>query len=589
MLAPAHPADLGIAERIELTRRLLPYTLAANFFGAVTVVLIALSSTQPRALIFAWAALWCCTFLPQLHFMVNFRSAPDFDYAGHPRRVAVYALLTGVMWTIACFWFAPNLSLTNQFALLGMQLAMGFIAVPLLAPYPWALTSWMAPTSFGAAFVLLVQRANEIFMIVGPVIVICTYFVAFGIRRLLDEILRLRREHAMAVEELGAEKQLVREKEAAVEEITHNQTMFFIAANHDIRQPLQAMAAFAFAIGQRLRPDDYEIGGYLQQLNDAFASLDNLIDQTLHFAKITAGVEKPVMQDVAMGPMMDRLLSEFRVIALSKKISLRVRKHHSVAVHADPNILERILRNLISNAIRYTEQGGVLVSFRARGGRCLIEVWDTGSGISGTDQSKIFEQFYQGKNAEKRAVGYQKGYGLGLAIVRRLTERLGSSIELASRPGRGTVFRFSLPLADNAAAATDVAKAAPRHAIDLSGKTIMVIDDDPEILVSLNAVLSGAGATVLQAHDTKSLNRVLDDTWDLDLLLSDLHLVNELGTQLIREAQKLFPGTPSIVITGDAGEDVIAALREEGHKVYLKPIDMPVLLAQIDELLKKKK
>jgi len=239
-----------------------------------------------------------------------------------------------------------------------------------------------------------------------------------------------------------------------------------------------------------------------------------------------------------------------------------------LAVHSDPLIVELIVRNLIANAIRYTNTGGLLVGYRKRKDRVLIEVWDTGIGIPENQYESIFNEFNQLANPERDSL---KGFGLGLAIAQGLAETLGSKIEVQSVVGKGSVFRFNLPLS-NADIIPDLDQSNKK--ISFSGHTIMVIDDDLQVRVSMCSLLKTWGCECLQAESADQAIKEIDKQHnELDLLLVDYRLREEKTGREAIEQIRLHTGKaiPAIIITGDTAAERIQDAQSADALLLHKP------------------
>jgi two-component system, sensor histidine kinase len=236
-------------------------------------------------------------------------------------------------------------------------------------------------------------------------------------------------------EQKRAEERLVRDKLAA-EQANRAKTSFLAAASHDLRQPVQALALFAKLLDNRVpEPASRNLVRLMQQ---SVRSLADLLEAVLHLSKLDAGMVEPNIQSMSLGDLLGRLSGEFTPQAAEKGLDLIV-VNTNLEVRSDPLLLGRILRNLISNAIRYTERGRVLIGCRRRGATVSVEVWDTGIGIPKDQFSEIFREFHRSHDKTHRAI---EGFGIGLAVVDRLTALLGYRIEVSSTPGKGTVFRI---------------------------------------------------------------------------------------------------------------------------------------------------
>ena len=235
-----------------------------------------------------------------------------------------------------------------------------------------------------------------------------------------------------------AEVQAAREE---AEQASLAKSHFFAAASHDLRQPLHSLGLFAAALGSHV--SGTEGRQLVRHVGESIEALKRLFEELLDLSRLDAGHVRVELDDLALQDIFDRLSIEFHAEAVSRELRLRFAPTR-LAVHSDAALLHRVLANLVSNALRYTRSGGVLVGARRRGQRAWIEVYDTGVGIAATEQSRIFDELYQVDNPGRDR---SQGLGLGLAIVRRIANRLQHAITVRSEPGRGSCFRVELPLA----------------------------------------------------------------------------------------------------------------------------------------------
>ena len=309
--------------------------------------------------------------------------------------------------------------------------------------------------------------------------------------RMLTESLRNRFEKQTLADRLAVQNEDLERARIAAEQANRSKTQFFAAASHDLRQPLHAVGLFASALAGKVR--DPEGAKLVSSINDSVEALEALFNELLDMSKLDYGVIKPAMVDLPLADIFDRLRREFATEADAKSVRLVVASG-PFSVTSDALLLERIMRNLISNAIRYTAAGAVTVDATAINDIVRITVRDTGIGIHAIDQQRIFEEFVQLGNPGRTS---KKGLGLGLSIVQRLCALLGYKIMLSSEPGKGSTFDFEIPLASSIARHDGAAASPPPVHADLNGKLIVVIDDESAIVDGMLALLGGWGAEVI--------------------------------------------------------------------------------------------
>lgn len=293
--------------------------------------------------------------------------------------------------------------------------------------------------------------------------------------------------------QLQADLAQARQALADAEASSLAKTQFLAAASHDLRQPLHALTLFAEAL--QSRPQDADQQRLVDNIRAAVDSLDSLFSALLDLTRIDAGAVQARPCTFQVEDLWRRLRVHFEPLAFDKGLALRLRGGHHL-IHADPLLVERIVRNLVANAIRYTEDGGVLLAVRRRGDRLMLQVWDSGQGIAPADQQRVFGEFVQVAEATRSGEpGSRRGLGLGLAIVKRLTDLMGARIELKSTPGRGSVFTVHLPPGPNEEASEPAALAVPLSQT-LHLRHIVVIEPDAGLRQELAALLASWGAEV---------------------------------------------------------------------------------------------
>lgn len=391
----------------------------------------------------------------------------------------------------------------------------------------------------------------------------------------LGQAIRLKtRTDAMAVQ-LRIEKTEADAARRAAEAASRAKTQFFAAASHDLRQPLHAMGLFAEALRQRIR--DPEVASLVNSINESVDALEGLFGELLDITRIDTGGVEVNPAPVRLRELFARLRLHFEPTAFEKGLQLSFHGERHVA-QVDPVLLERILRNLVSNAIRYTDDGGVLVSCRPRDGRLLLQVWDSGIGISEPNVPRIFDEFFQVQHQRPLAAHQRKGLGLGLAIVKRLSDLMGSEISVRSRVGHGTVFSFELPLG-KPARPLDAPSAGSRAPLGLTlqGRRFVVVEDEMAVREGLVVLLQAWGATV-DAFETVDALRdwaARDDAQPPDLLLVDYRLPQgTTGLDALAVARGRWPERPipAIMITGSSlGGHEDEALQHDFH-LLIKPV-----------------
>jgi signal transduction histidine kinase len=371
-----------------------------------------------------------------------------------------------------------------------------------------------------------------------------------------------------SVEQADQLRQLEAARDAAIK-ADLEKSRFLAIASHDLRQPVHAIGLFAATLEKRLEGTADE--PLVRNLNRAIDGLDRSFNVLLDISRLDAGAVEPRVQQFPLRDLFRRLHMHFAGQAEQKGLGLRF-SPGGKSISSDPQLLERVLGNLVQNAIKYTESGGIVVVARSTASHIHVEIWDTGVGIREVDLHKVFDEFYQvGRGERVRA----QGLGMGLAIVKRLVRLLGHELTISSRPGRGTMFRLRVALG-GLSEIQDVTAAADTLPLPIAQpRTVLVLDDEEPIREGLRDLLLEWGYDAIAAGSIgEALRAVTRLEAPPDLILSDLHLGDGpdgiAGIEAIRR-QCGFE-VPAMLVTGDTSHAEIRRATESGHPVLFKPV-----------------
>jgi signal transduction histidine kinase/CheY-like chemotaxis protein len=395
--------------------------------------------------------------------------------------------------------------------------------------------------------------------------------------RSLNYAIILKYQNAALAEALGKKSQLAEQANVA-------KSRFLAAASHDLRQPVHALGLFLASLSRMPLPNPA-----LQTVADmesCVAATNDLFSSILDISRLDAGIIQPEVTTFALAPFVRRVVTEHEIMARGKGLHLRFHLASGLEgayLSTDAPLLERVLRNLLQNAIRYTEQGGILLALRRRGGELVIDVIDTGPGIPADRLCDIFQEFVQlaPQTHERR-----QGLGLGLSIVQRLSDLLAYRIDVVSRVGHGTRFRLTMALAA-APSRLPAHDTGATPSLSADGRLIVVLDDDPVIVRALMSLLTAWGAQVHGGHTYDALlAEAATFTRCPDLIISDLHLqgttVNAADIDGIAAISRLrdefAENIPAILITGETDSRQLRQAYSSGLLVLHKPLQ-PALLA----------
>ena len=502
------------------------------------------------------------------------------DAARWGRYWAVGSTLAGALWGTAAVWMFPS-SPSYQALFIVCQFSVILGGLNLTAVYK--------PSFYGfvlAALVPLIVRVaaegDQAHLFTALVLgVVLGFVLAFGrqVNDVLTQSLAMRYENVDLIAELKAQTEAALAARAAAETASRAKSQFLAAASHDLRQPLHAVGLFAAALAAKAR--DPDVKPLVASIHASLEALEGLFAQLLDLSRLEAGALHPAPTSVALDPLFARLATDFTPQASASGLALSIVPTR-IVVETDPVLLERILRNLVANAVRYTRAGGIVLGVRRRANAVRIDVIDSGVGIGDDDRARVFDEFVQLAAAARHHAG-GRGMGLGLAIVRRLAALLGHPVELASIPGRGSRFSLTVPRAIRARACR-----APRRCIEappattspaLAGSCVVVVDDDPAVVGAMRALFASWEATATGGSDAHaalaalaSLGRNRRDA--VDLIVADLRLADGgSGIDAIGELRAaLGPGTPALIVSGDTSGAAQAEAQAAGIRLLLKPV-----------------
>ncbi|WP_247895340.1 hybrid sensor histidine kinase/response regulator [Azospirillum brasilense] len=394
-------------------------------------------------------------------------------------------------------------------------------------------------------------------------------------RALLDTHDLLRRHDANR----EAERRAALDARAEAEHANLSKSRFLAAASHDLRQPLQSLMLFANVL--RSHVSSSQAVNSLMHLERGLDALKDLLDSLLDVSRLDAGVVNPTLEDFDVSTMLGPILTAYEGVARSKSLILEA-SPCSATVRSDRTLLARMVRNLLENAVRYTEAGTIRVTCRVENEHVRIAIGDTGIGIPADHLARVWEEFHQVANQERDR---NQGFGLGLAIVRRLSALLDHPVDVQSTLGQGSVFTISVPLGIAVSGqAQEPVSVAPLQ--EVQDRFAVVVDDDAMVLLGLTTLLKGWGYHVLTATSAdQALERLEESGRPPDIILSDYRLPQNTGVETILKIRERFQTRiPSILLTGETGSEAEQnAARHDLHLVH-KPVTPRQLAAIIQKL-----
>jgi two-component system, sensor histidine kinase len=566
------------AEQIRILYRTGPVGVVGAAVAAVVLAGL-LQSLGSSALLGTEVWLACLVLVVAGHLALcrrYWRAAPA-DTAWRPwaRWFTLFSAAEGTIWGVASMSLTTPGQLDQHLLVLlvaativsGAVAAYGsylpaFYALLLPAIVPYGIASVGGHGPFDHAIAMLV-----------PTYIVAIAALAVRINANFLETLRLRFENLDLVQELRIQKE-------AAEQANVAKSSFLAAASHDLRQPVHALGMFVGALQGHAMND--EMRSLVEHIGSSVSAMDGLFNSLLDISRLDAGIVDTHIEAFPIQPLLARVCRDYAAESQAKGLRL-VLHPCSAIVRTDPVLIERILRNLVSNAVRYTDRGRVVVGCRHQNG-LSIEVWDTGRGIPLEKQKQVFQEFYQLSNTERDRA---KGLGLGLAIVDRLATLVDCRLTLRSELGKGSVFKIGIQLADKQLHWAAPALEAPESAMPRG--LILVVDDEAAIQQAMQSLLSSWGHDVIVAGSCAGmLERIATCSIRPDLIVCDYRLrVGENGIAVVERLRSEYnEDIPAVLITGDTAPDRLKDAQESGFVLLHKPVANSKLRAAIGNLMR---
>lgn len=486
---------------------------------------------------------------------------------------AFFSSLNGLTWGVAAFFFqdveAPLYSLYLVCAL------TGYISVTLISNtiYLPQFLGFVYCAAFPYLLSFLLLEGTIYTVLAAYAVIYSVVMTAFG-RVANKNYVKAKRSAYDNIELLN---RVTQEKKVATEAIDQK-NQFLAATSHDLRQPLHALGLYIDAL--KIRPLDAQSSEITDKLKSTSDALNELMNGLLDISRLDASTVENRPEHIDISFIINRLIEEHKVEVNSDNIELSSLGGRRF-VYADPVLSERIIRNLLSNSIKYTTQGHITVSSESIGDRVQVIVKDTGIGVPSEQIDHIFTEFTQLHNPERDRA---KGLGLGLSIVKRLCDLQQIELDFSSEESVGTEVRLTFVGGDQSLAPIDVVS---KNA-GVKGLTIVFIDDEKSIRDGMKLMIESWQCMPIIASDgNQAMARIIDHNDDIDLVVSDLRLKNhESGVDLVhRIREELNEDVPAIILTGDTAVDKLTQTKESGMEILHKPINSNSLRSKVEEIL----
>jgi two-component system, sensor histidine kinase len=491
--------------------------------------------------------------------------------------------VNGLIWGIGGIALYATHSPASQFLLLITEFGMGAGAAYASAPSFAAVMAYLLPSVLLSSVPFFLE-GDSVHVTLGAMLFVfvaaATHFT-YAISRTIAHAIALRFENIELIHELRNQSVAAEQAREAAEEANVAKSRFLAAAGHDLRQPLHALGFFVDALQEQSLPADGR--AVVANIRRSVDAMEDLFNSLLDVSRLDAGIVRPRIATIALAPLMERVRVEYGPAASQKDLTLRVVRN-SLFVRSDPVLLERVMRNLVANAVRYTDRGKIILGARRNADSVRIEVWDSGRGIPKDKHREIFQEFRQLDNPQRDR---RKGLGLGLAIVERLVKLLDHPLELRSQLGKGSVFAVTVPRGRREEFVPGEAYGQIVADRDVANSLILVVDDEPEVRDSMLALLGKWRCEVVAAASCSEMLQKLVSVRRLpDLIVSDYRLQGEEnGIEVVARLREEFNSqVPALLITGDTGMEPLREAEESGLHVLHKPLNPSRLRALIANL-----
>jgi signal transduction histidine kinase/CheY-like chemotaxis protein len=578
--APAARVDAIRSEQVRaLYRNATAGLLASLAAGVMLVGLLLYFGDLPPWTLWTWLGLAVlqtaariATFIAYQRAIARAPAGAALDWRLWARRFTAGCLASGLIWGLGALWLMDPGHFDRQLLVVLVICALCYGALTSFASWLPAVYAFLVPALIPVTVWAALQGDPQhlVFAALSAIWVPMVAVLARNHGRATTESLALRYENLDLLADLQRQKDIAEQSNIA-------KSRFLASASHDLRQPVHALGMFVGAL--RAHGLKGPASRLLNHIESSVGALDNLFSALLDISRLDAGVIEVQVVAVRLDPILKRVCGDCQAEASQKGIRLTL-VPSSTIVSTDPVLLERVVRNIVTNAVRYTERGRIVAGVRRKGGRARIEVWDTGPGIAASQRQDIFQEFFQVANPARDR---SQGLGLGLAIVRRLTNMLDHPLALDSWPGRGSVFKVEVPLAqvEDLPAQETVAHVAAGPGL------ILVIDDEIAIQHAMSDLLQSWGHEVIAAGSGEEIiARIADCNRRPDLIICDYRLRGENGIAVIERLQSEFnDDIPAMLVTGDTAPDRLTEASESGLMLLHKPLPEARLRAAIGAMM----
>lgn len=555
-------------EQIRLLYKNLPVSLlgSGSVGFAITALLLPSVDTGPIA---AWCAVLIVMLIWRTAAYFQFKKISLTDELARRlgRHTIIYSLGFGVLWAwLPAFYIAPDdLLIISNIGLFLVGVVAGALVTQ--AVFMPSLYAFLIPVALSSTTAMAVNAGSYSYLaIIGAVYVVIAFAFAKRVHDMFIDTIKIRFENDELMQQLRREKRQAEEANLA-------KSQFLASASHDVRQPLHAMSLYVSML-----KDDPGNTQIVERLIDSLEALEGLYSRILEISQLDAGAIEVQLEPVPLAKICTQTVDRYQAVAADKGLSLEQQIDPDIWVMSDAILLGRVIDNLIANALRYTETGGVRLFTSSAPDRIALAVQDTGVGIAEDQLAHIFREFYQVDNPERDR---NKGMGLGLSIVSRLSDLLGHEIAVQSQPAQGSTFTLTMASCSPNAQAEGIQS----NTLPLGAFNALLVEDDQQAQQALALTVASWGGSV---QTIRSVLEIDEAATRPDIVIADYRLPGDCnGLELLQLINKRFgQHLPGILVTGDTAPAVLKRLRDSGYPVMHKPVNAALLQRTVYELLR---
>jgi len=527
-----------------------------------------------------WLIIASCFLLARAALLIQLPKLTQYSEQFRVKIVVFGSVISGSLHAFSFIFFFPELNDYQRAIHSMIIMGIGSVTIMTTAGFLPISLAYIIPTGLSSSSMWVITTIQSNGDPIGYIVAVMLFVSNITMLVLSKESFSLIKGFFSIRNQQESLNHQLQEALQTAESASRAKTRFLASASHDLRQPIHALSLFSGALSRRTL--DKESREIAEHMDIALQSLVSHLDSLLDISKLDAGIVQANITPFNLRLMGERLQSEFIPVASEKNLKMWFDCVDDAYVETDEFLLDRILRNLLANAIKYTHSGSVELSIENLEHTHRIQISDTGQGIPKNEQKRIFEEFYQLDNPERDNT---QGLGLGLAIVNRLINLLDININLESNISTGTCFTLTLAKSHKIPTPN---KALPPTRFSWQGITALVIDDDREVGLGMKVLLEGLGCRILLADGTESAIHMVKSTRP-DVILADFRLRgNDNGILSIHTIHKLYPELPAILISGDTAPERLLEAKQANIKMLHKPVLVEELEQAIATLFKHK-